>query len=380
MVGTRSPRSTRATCFDEVLGALGSGVDLERRIADVYRDGRTDAEIEAAFDRLQAELDETIQSRMAETRTALLDHFDQEVHDRLKVHHDEAQAALDGRARDLLRLTRHELGSDVCFEGDAPVFDYTGPHAQLGRYALDWRLAEREGATFYHADHALAQVALSQALDRPLAPARLVLDLDRNPVRLAGLNGLRGRSGWLAVSVLRVSSKADDEFLVLAGVADDGARLDAERCRLLLDVDAVTAAPSAVSPPPALQQALGDAVRDRLGLIDARNARLYDEEATKLDRWADDLKVGLEAELKDLDVAIREATRATRAAVALREKLDAQKHVRVLETRRTQKRRTLYDAQDDVDRRRDALIDGLEAELATTHSTESAFVIEWALA
>ena len=76
---------------DEVLGALGSGVDLERRIAEVYRDGRTDAEIEAAFDRLQADLDDQIRARMSETPAAVLDHFDQEVHDRLRVHHDEAR-------------------------------------------------------------------------------------------------------------------------------------------------------------------------------------------------------------------------------------------------------------------------------------------------
>jgi ERCC4-related helicase len=42
---------------DEVLGAIESGVDFERRIAEVYQTCRTEAEIQAAFDELQRELD-----------------------------------------------------------------------------------------------------------------------------------------------------------------------------------------------------------------------------------------------------------------------------------------------------------------------------------
>ena len=53
---------------DEVLGALESGVDIERRIAEVYQTCRTSDEIMAAFDVLQAELDAKIQARLAATR------------------------------------------------------------------------------------------------------------------------------------------------------------------------------------------------------------------------------------------------------------------------------------------------------------------------
>ncbi|MDQ2842170.1 MAG: DEAD/DEAH box helicase, partial [Acidobacteriota bacterium] len=51
---------------DEVLGALESGVDLEKRIAAVYQTCRSPEEIERAFSELQRQLDETIQLRMAD--------------------------------------------------------------------------------------------------------------------------------------------------------------------------------------------------------------------------------------------------------------------------------------------------------------------------
>src|SRR5262249_50332800 len=60
---------------DEVLGALESGVDFERRVADIYQSCRTAKEIDGAFAALCEELDAQITARMADTRTTLLEHF-----------------------------------------------------------------------------------------------------------------------------------------------------------------------------------------------------------------------------------------------------------------------------------------------------------------
>ena len=58
---------------DEILGAIGSGVDIEKRIADIYREKYRDPEtIKAGFDQLQAELSGEINQAMLKTRQALL--------------------------------------------------------------------------------------------------------------------------------------------------------------------------------------------------------------------------------------------------------------------------------------------------------------------
>jgi adenine-specific DNA-methyltransferase len=113
---------------DEVLGAVESGVDLERRIAQLYQEARTPKEIQLAFDDLQAELDEQIQSRMSETRQLVMDHFDEEIQERLAVHRDEAQASLNERQRWLRALTQFELG-------EAASFAPTGTVLRLCRWA-----------------------------------------------------------------------------------------------------------------------------------------------------------------------------------------------------------------------------------------------------
>ena len=70
---------------DEVLGTLESGLDFEKRIAQVYQECRTPKEIQGAFQALQAELDNQIQARMNQTRTTLLENFDEDVAAKLRV-------------------------------------------------------------------------------------------------------------------------------------------------------------------------------------------------------------------------------------------------------------------------------------------------------
>ena len=69
---------------DEVLGAIGNGVDFEKRIAQIYQLCRTPKEIKEAFDALQEELQEQISDKMLKARTTLLENFDESVKQKLR--------------------------------------------------------------------------------------------------------------------------------------------------------------------------------------------------------------------------------------------------------------------------------------------------------
>jgi ERCC4-related helicase len=365
---------------DEVLGALESGVDLERRIAEIYQRCRTADEIQAAFDGIQRELDDQIQARMEETRRTLLDHFDEEVQERLRVHREQALAALNTRQRWLLALTRHELAEAAEFDARQPRFRHRANGGPPARYNLDWKDAEARGETFYRLDHPLAQRLVETAKARTLPVAALRLDYAAHGALISAIEPLRGRSGWLELTKLVVDALEREEFLLLAGCTDEGRSLDEELCTKLLSIPAVEATSDGESGGAAALDSLRDvAVRTRLGEVEARNLRHFDEEVAKLDRWADDLKFGLERELREIDAAIREQRRAGAGAVSLTEKLAAQKELRTLEQKRTQKRRELYDAQDAIDTQRDELIGDIERQLRHSHVLEPLWRVRWEL-
>src|SRR5271165_5075394 len=100
---------------DEVLGAIESGVDFEKRIGTIYQRCRQTEEIKSAFDQLQLELSLEVNEAMSQTRQKLLENFDDEVREKLKIRDDDAKVYLGRFEHLLMRLTQHELRSDAEF-------------------------------------------------------------------------------------------------------------------------------------------------------------------------------------------------------------------------------------------------------------------------
>ena len=100
---------------DEVLGVIGSGVDIERRIAEIYRQCRQSEDIKTAFDSLQSELSDEINQNMMKARQTLLENFDEEVRERLRIRAEESQEALNKYEKILMELTQSELGDSSDF-------------------------------------------------------------------------------------------------------------------------------------------------------------------------------------------------------------------------------------------------------------------------
>ena len=124
---------------DEILGSIESGVDFEKRIHAIYQKCRTPEEIDTAFKELQAELEDKIKSKLAETRQALLEHFDEDVHARLKVQLDDTREQLDRVGKQFWDLTHYILADHAAFDDADLSFDLATPPRpdfKLGRYHL----------------------------------------------------------------------------------------------------------------------------------------------------------------------------------------------------------------------------------------------------
>jgi SNF2 family DNA or RNA helicase len=124
---------------DDVLGSLESGVDFEKRILAIYQECRTPEEIDVAFRALQAETDEQIRSRLDDTRRALFEHFDEDVHQRLRFQLADVRAQLDRVGRRFWSLTHFMLGERARFDDAGLAFDLEQPPRDdiaRGRYHL----------------------------------------------------------------------------------------------------------------------------------------------------------------------------------------------------------------------------------------------------
>ncbi|MBF5039364.1 DEAD/DEAH box helicase family protein [Methylophilus sp. 13] len=383
---------------DEVLGAVESGVDFERRIADIYQNCRHPAEIHTAFEQLQLDLANEISDAMLKARKTLLENFDEEVQERLKIAKQDAETSLGRLEKQLIRFTKGMLNQHASFdEGDfgfrldsLPTFISVEDRASipLGRYELPRRSDE---AHIYRIQHPLAQALLSSAKQATSTPIKLNLQYEAYGSKVTVIEQLIGRSGVAVVEVLTVESLgATEDYLLMAGLADS-TPIEPDVVEKLLSIPGTASTIESETNMPLQSQlieeialaqqsslnfeqahiTLPQAVKDSLasqrarvlGSLEQRNLNLFTQESEKLDAWADDLKVGLEREIKDLDKAIKEARTRSKGAATLAEKLEFQKQQTKLEAERDKKRRELFDRQDEIQRKRNALIDDLEGQL-----------------
>ncbi|WP_284431667.1 SNF2-related protein [Acidovorax sp. SUPP950] len=368
---------------DEVLGTIGSGVDFERRIAEIYQTCRNPQEIEASFQQLQLDLSGEISAAMLKTRQLLLENFDEAVQDKLKLRQTESTSARNRFERLLMDLTQAELQGHAEFDHEGFTLRQT-PHglpptdAPPGRYELPRR---SEDAHLYRTGHPLAQALIQQARQRTLPTARVQFSYDEYGTMLATLLPLRGQTGWLSLSVLSIDALGvREDYLLLAAITDAGQPLHEEDVHKLLRLPAqVQEAGLFMEPPAALAEDVERLEREQVQSVNTRNLGYFDAEVQKLDAWADDLKVGLENEVKELDREIKDVRRTASVAATLEEKLHWQKRQRELEDKRNQLRRRIFDRQDEIDAQRSRLIDQLEDRLASSTTLKEIFQIQWEL-
>ena len=237
---------------DDVLGSIESGVDFEKRILAIYQECRTPAEIEAAFQKLRDELDESIQNRMADTQKALLEHFDEDVHARLKMELADTQSRLDIVSRRFWGLSRHVIADRADWFEDAHSFRLKRPPAAdlaAGHYYLISKNKVAGASSsetlpgagcsshfLYRLGHPLGEWATDTAksLETPLTG--ITFDITNHPTKLALVDALKGTSGVLRLTHLKIQSYEEEEYLLFSAFDDSGKSLDQETCEKLFSV------------------------------------------------------------------------------------------------------------------------------------------------
>ncbi len=368
---------------DEVLGAIESGVDFEKRIIAIYQKCRTPEQIGFEFNQLQQDLEGDIGEAKAQAHEQLLNNFDQEVIERVRIH---SAGALDRFHALLWRTTRFYLEPYAEFADSGYSFVlkqnpfpaeaiHSGPYQMRKR--KDDELDADDPANRYRIGHPLAQRILAKCcqLETPVSEVRF--DLSRSGKKIFALSSLAGRSGWLQCTRLSVAGLDEEDTFLFAGLKDDGTALESEQCRRMFDLSGQASERLLLQPPAQIDSEIQVRRREHAAVVEQRNAEVFDKEIEKLDRWGDDQRVSLKSALADLDESIRTSKKEARQAPSLPEKLALEKTRRVLESKRDQAWRAYDEAARAVDDKKDALLDDIAARLKQSESLHELFTIRW---
>jgi superfamily II DNA/RNA helicase len=363
---------------DEVLGAIESGVEFEKRIVSIYQNCRSTEEIEQEFERLRTEMDTHISATMEDTRRKLLENFDAEVHDRLKVNMTQSKEYLDRFTRMLWAVTKHELGRDAKFDDNYLTFmlkvapdgvDVATGSYYLSRHGIDGHR--------YRLGHPLAQHLLSIAGSRKLNGADIVFDYTAWPQKAVAIEPFVGKAGTLVAHKLSVRGSDDQDHIILAAMTDEGARLDPKVAMRLFELPVRKNGAAELRLPEAVRQTVEKQRKTILDEMAARQSSWFDEEMDKLDHWAEDKRAGLKADLKELDDHIKVLKKEIRQTGNLPDKLALQRKARELESKRDEAWRAYDAAAKEIEIQKDGLLDRVEERLGQSVSDEELFAIRF---
>ncbi len=367
---------------DDVLGLVDGTIDFERRVLDIYQQCRSADEINAAFDALQDELKAQIESRMRETRKLLLDHFDEDVHDRLQVRLDGAKQQLDRIGRLFWALTRFELNEHAAFDDAELAFDlHQSPitAAQPGHYRLISKgRANIPGDFLYRLNHPLGEHTIAQGKGHACPLAELTFDISAHPTKVSVVEQLKSKSGWLTLQHLRIDSLEREDHLLFSAFDDEGRDLDQETCERLFAIDG--SAREIEAPTGAPERLAREAARHIAATLNRSletNHRHFQVERDKLDRWAEDMELASQKQLEDLKRQIRDLQRRSRQAPTLQEEKAMQDQILKLEQQKRRQRQRLFEIEDEIEAKRKALVAALEARLQQKTLTTPLFTIRW---
>jgi len=285
---------------DEILGALESGVDFERRILDIYQSCRHPDDINAAFDKLRSDMEGRISERMTEARSVLMERFDGDVRRRLRVAGAMTKEALEKRQQGARALTGSVLGS------------HASGRLQVAKAAYAVRDRTHDAINYLR-------------LNAAGLPARLA--------RLAGQEGW-----WFVYKCETTGLKAEERMLHLVLMLErDGKGFralplaDGEHFMKLVGEEERRLRPPPVSVSLMQEQALMAAKDEVLRAAERRNALELDVARERADRYAEDCLLESREAVERAREAWQEARRVVCPQEDPSERVKARAHAERLE-------------------------------------------------
>lgn len=377
---------------DEVLGAIGNGVDFEKRIASIYQECRTTDEIQRAFDELQEELKPEITDKFQNVRSTLLENFDEEVREKLRVDFEVTKAYLNSFEQKLWSTTKYFLREYAEISDDNFSFKlvknpfpeeniHPGPYMILkpeeGKKKTD--IFVPEDTNVYRVGHKLAQRILTECKNASTPTCEIEFDYSNTQTKITLLEEFIGKSGWLKAEHLIINSFEQEDYILIACITDDNQIIEPETAKRLFSINATEKQLVQISQDidDKLNTFLSGYKDDVLDVNSERNRNFFDIEMDKLDQWADDMKISLEKEIKDLDAEIKLRKAEAKKMLNLDSKVSAQRIIKDIERKRNDKRQQLYSAQDEIDEKKESLLTDIEKMLKQKIQQKEVFTFKW---
>lgn len=363
---------------DEVLGQINE-VDFERRILDIYQKCRTEKEIEEAFEQLQKDMQEEISDRLDEVKKEVLQNFDINVQERLKLAREKTRAFLTRYEYIFWELTKFILQKEAVFDDNSHTFicKTVISGCEKGKYHLVSNM--HQTGRPYRLSCPLAQYVIQKGLAIELPQEKVVFTPKNNTVNISLPDYLQHTQGILQLAELDIHAFEDEQYGLFTAYTEDGKLIPQEVCEKLFLCTGILDKEVSMSEKTKklLENGLKRHAKEKLQEIDSRNLEYFHEEEERIYRWEQDMVEGLENELDAVKKQIREAERLSRQAKTMEEKQRTGQRLLELEKQKRRKRNELADREDEIGEQRREMLKELDQRMVKSIEVKPVFSMAW---
>lgn len=367
---------------DDVLGSIETGVDFEKRIAEIYQTCRSENEIVEQFDLLQKELDEQISNKMLSTREKLLANFDDEVIDKLKIRLKESKEYISKYEQWLWSITKYQLKDLARFDDPTLSFEllkqpYADKSYPLGKYKIG---KDTHEAHIYRMGHPLAQQILESVKDNKCNQEEIVFDLSGYEGNISILNELTNKRGWLSIVSISVNSFEASDYLICFGKTSNGVVISEEQVKRLITLPAKESLINVYEIDSSEVNSQKDlnvcSLLNKIAIQDSEYVRL---ETEKLTKWAEDRMNAVELAIKETKQKIKELNREANKTTDTQEQLKIQTEIQELTRKQKKQRQEIFSVEDEIVEMRDKMISEIKQRMKQETTIKDLYTINWKL-
>lgn len=368
---------------DEVLGSIESGVDFEKRLNRILQTCRTEDEIQTAFDELQHELEDTISERIKQTKKSLIENFDEEVVEKLKIRQQGDNSIISLFKRHLWNVLLGILSDDLdsVDEGNLSfaLKRKTGD-IESGKYTLSNENVS--GMTQVRLSSPLGEYVVNKALKTIVPDSQITFDMTHYPFNISILSDHIGECGIAKAYKVSALNKFDtEEHTYICCETNSGTPLPLEFGQKLMELQSIDyqLADFSDSDNEKVDHVFESELEHFSDELRERNNSFIIDELDKLDMWIDEMMTPYDDEINSLDKKVRELKSAIRHERNAAEKLKLSKERTETEKLLNKKRREYFDLHDEYEEKANLRNRQLEKMLESNVSHEELFRFKWSI-
>jgi ERCC4-related helicase len=237
---------------DEILGALGSGIDFEKKVLEIYQTCREPEAIQLAFDNLQKELEGKINDRFIQTRHLVMEHYDDDVRKKLKLRNDQLTTQLSEIDTGIKKIIQTKLSNCLEETDDENIYLIKSlpPDIQLkiAGDIVDRKVSFRpiskeerdKGVVKLHLYHPLVSEIINSIKSEKLTELfSITFQYTKGQHRISLLNDFVGSSGYLFLYKITFEGIETIEYLLPIAIVHFGGKwltLSKEQTEKLLTI------------------------------------------------------------------------------------------------------------------------------------------------